>query len=110
MSEPTTEDWKILKFGKFKSQKITDILDNQKAYCQWLHTQPLIMDSNPKIKELLDLEFKNKDDYYLTFGKYKNKSLDWIFNNDKFYIEYLKKNDYVSANLKELKERLNKLV
>lgn len=109
MTEPSTEDWKILKFGKFKSQKITDILDTQKAYCKWLHTQPMIMEANPKIKDLLDLEFKNKNDYYMTFGKYKNKSLDWINTNDKYYISYLKKNDYVSVNLKELKEALNHL-
>jgi len=30
----------------------------------------------------------------LTFGKYKNKTIDWIYNNDKAYLDWLVKQDF----------------
>ena len=55
----TSTEWQILNFGKYKSRNILDILKENPAYCQWLYTQPLIMDTNPDIKNLLDLQLNN---------------------------------------------------
>ena len=30
----------------------------------------------------------------LTFGKYKNKTIDWLYNNDKAYLDWLVKQDF----------------
>lgn len=107
--EAPIEEWQIIQFGKYKGQNFLDILENNKAYCKWLHSQALIMKSNPMFLKLLDVEFKDKNEYYLTFGKYKNKSLTYINNTDKKYITYLKFNDYVNENLQELKNALTNL-
>lgn len=109
MSEPTTEDWQIIQFGKYKGKNFLDLLENKPSYCKWIYTQPTIMEMYPKFKELLDLKFKDNNSYYMTFGKYKNKSLKYINENDKKYINYLKFNEYVINNLDELYTELMKL-
>jgi uncharacterized protein (DUF3820 family) len=42
----------------------------------------------------------------MTFGRYKNKSLKWIKQYDSEYLGWLKKNEYVQANMTKLKEEL----
>lgn len=109
MTEPSTEDWKIIQFGRYKGKKITDILNSHPSYCKWLTTQSLIMEQYPKFKDLFDLEFKNKDDYFLNFGKHKNKSLIYVNNVDKKYTQWLRHNEYVKNNLPELVKALDSL-
>lgn len=97
-----------LNFGKYKNKVISQVWEENKSYCQWLYTQPMIK-NYPEIYKFLDDNLKNKKDYYMTFGKYKNKPLSWIIENDSKYILYLKGNDYVKENLTKLYEIVNKL-
>jgi uncharacterized protein (DUF3820 family) len=97
-----------LTFGKYKNKEISQVWEENKSYCQWLYTQPMIK-NHPEIYKFLDDNLKNKKDYYMTFGKYKNKPLSWIIENDSKYILYLKGNDYVKENLTKLYEIVNKL-
>lgn len=98
----------IIDFGKYKNRMIGDIFVEDKAYCRWLYSS-LMSQSNEKLYKFLESKFKDKDDIYLTFGKYKNKSLTWISENDRKYILYLKGNEYVKNNLSSLYEAVNRL-
>jgi uncharacterized protein (DUF3820 family) len=98
----------VIDFGKYKNKMIGDIFVNDKAYCQWLYYSPMTQ-TNKNLYQYLENKFKDKNDIYLTFGKYKNKSLKWISENDKKYILYLKGNDYVKNNLTNLYEEVNKM-
>lgn len=98
----------IIDFGKYKNRMIGDIFVEDKTYCQWLYSS-LMSQTNEKLYKFLESKFKDKDDIYLTFGKYKNKSLTWISENDRKYILYLKGNEYVKNNLSSLYEAVNRL-
>ena len=50
-----------------------------------------------------------KDEIYLHFGKYKNKSLTYIFDTDKKYIEYLKNNEYILTQCGQMIDHINNL-
>ena len=91
----------IIQFGKFKGKQIRDIIINEPNYSKWCLSQPFI-ESYPEIKQILDNEFKDKNEHFLNFGKYRNKSLAWIRENDIKYIDYLKKNEYVKSKMEDL--------
>lgn len=98
----------IIDFGKYKNRMIGDIFVDDKAYCQWLYSSPMTQ-TNEKLYKFLESKFKDKNEIYLTFGKYKNKSLSWISENDSKYILYLKGNDFVKEKLTSLYEAVNKM-
>jgi uncharacterized protein (DUF3820 family) len=92
--------WNIIQFGKYKLKEIEEISKMDPAYCVWCLNQPFL-EKYDELKKYLELKFK-KDDIYMSFGKYKGKSLDWIKENDYKYIFYLKKNDYVKDKMPKL--------
>jgi uncharacterized protein (DUF3820 family) len=96
----------ILTFGKFKSRNIKDIIKEEPSYCQWLLERPDYL--NETQVNILNKTIK-RDDYYMSFGKYKNKSLKWIYDTDKKYIHYLKNNEYVKSKMNNLLDFLNTL-
>lgn len=98
----------ILEFGKYKDKEISEIFNENPNYCVWLLNQPMIK-NYPEIYEYLKNNLLDKDAYYMSFGKYKNKSLDWIKINDPKYIEYLKNNEFVISKLDKLYELVKKL-
>ena len=95
----------MINFGKYKSQTIEYIIENDINYAKWMFEHPtLVLDDN--ITKILSDTFKDKNEHYLTFGKYKNKSVSWIKENDLKYIDYLKKNEYVKTKMVELHNAL----
>ena len=96
----------IISFGKYKSQNINDILKTNPAYCQWAlnHAEYL----NEDQKKIINNAIKT-DDIFITFGKYKGKSLKWIVANDNKYTTYLKNNEFVKNKMSNLLEELNKI-
>jgi uncharacterized protein (DUF3820 family) len=46
----------------------------------------------------------------MTWGKYRAKSIKWIFENDQGYIAWLIKNEFVANNCSRLKKELLQLV
>jgi hypothetical protein len=97
-----------LTFGKFKNLTIENVFNENTSYCNWLYRQPMA-EQYPEIYKFLESKFKNKNDYYMTFGRYKNKPLSWILENDNKYILYLKGNEYVKNNLTDLYKIVNNL-
>lgn len=95
----------ILKFGKYKSNTIQDIYEKDLSYCQWLLRQPSI-ENYSEIKKFLEEKFIDPNECYLSFGKYKNKSISEIKKKDPKYIDYLKNNEYVKSKMKKLYENL----
>jgi len=101
----------IMRYGKYKNDNITieEIYNKDPSYCLWLYKQPMVKHYED-IYNFLHEQFKHKEGLiYLTFGKYKNKSVDWIVENDPNYIYYLKSNQYVQTKLKDLAEYVNKI-
>lgn len=100
-----------INFGKYKEHNYTvkELFEKDIKYCRWLINQPFIKANNDLRFELEELlKNINADDYLMTWGKYKNKSLAWIQKTDPSYIEWLKKNQFVKENCKRLFEELNK--
>lgn len=97
-----------LEFGKYKNSNIIDIFEKDPNYCQWLFKQPIIKQYE-EIYNFLESKFKDSRDYYMSFGKYKNKPLTHIINTDPKYIYYLKSNEYVQTKLPELAKIVNAL-
>jgi len=96
---------KTIQFGKYKSKTIEYIIENDINYAKWMFEHPkLVLDEY--ITEILSDAFHDKDEHYLTFGKYKNKSLSWIKENDLKYIDYLQKNEYVKSKMVDLHNAL----
>lgn len=98
----------ILEFGKFKNRPIDKVYEENVSYCQWLYKQPMIKNYE-EVYNFLHNKFHNNNDYYMTFGKYKNKSISWIKENDSKYIYYLKSNEYVQTKLNDLANIVNRL-
>lgn len=94
-------------FGKFKNKSVEQVFQENPNYCQWVYNQPMLKDSQPEIYEFLKSKLINKNDYYMTFGKYKNKSMSWIIQNDPKYIYWLRGNTYIQENCKKLATIVN---
>ena len=97
----------IITFGKFRGQNIYTIIEDDPNYCLWVLKQKQILETYPEIKKILEDVFLNKDDIYLHFGKYKNKSLSFVKENDPKYLIYLKNNEYVVKNCSNIIEYIN---
>jgi uncharacterized protein (DUF3820 family) len=97
----------ILDFGKYKGSNIRDIYEKDFSYCIWLFKQP-ITKTKDELYKYLESKIKDPDAYYLSWGKYKNYSLDDIAKIDEKYINWLKSSDYVLKNCPKLKDELSK--
>jgi hypothetical protein len=101
----------VLNFGKYRDQQIGSVYATDRGYCRWLRGQTELMSKFPDAKSFLDSMFEGDDgSYMMNWGKYKNKSIEWINNNDPKYITWLQTNEYVRDNCKKLKEALSLLI
>jgi uncharacterized protein (DUF3820 family) len=101
----------LITFGKYRDKEISDIYESDVGYAKWLYTQELILGSKPEIKEFLRSKFEGSDmSYVMRFGKYKNKTINWIKSNDPKYIDWLQKNEYVKSNCPKLMKDLAELL
>lgn len=98
----------ILEFGKYKNKDIESVFKEDINYCKWLYTNPLTKNYTG-VYDFLHSKFHNNNLIYLSFGKYRNRSVDWIIENDKNYIYYLRSNQYVQSKLPELANYVNKI-
>lgn len=97
-----------LPFGKHKNKTIEEAFEIDPLYCQWLFKQPMAK-TYPDIYDFLQKQFINKNDYYLSFGRYKNRPLSYVIQTDPQYLNYLKNNEYVQKNITELAQIINHL-
>ena len=90
----------MLTFGKHKNLEIEDVMKDDPQYCKYLKNNHEILERYPEIKGLLE-EFNNNETY-MSFGKHKGKSLNWIKENDDKYLQYIKHNKYIKDNMVDL--------
>ncbi|GMF13053.1 unnamed protein product [Phytophthora lilii] len=100
-----------LTFGKHKSKTIQEVYASDPGYCRWLSNQKNLIEDSSDIGKFLAEKFANDDGSFLMqWGKYKNsKTIKWIFDNDKSYFAWLKKNEFVQSKCSKLKASIDEL-
>lgn len=97
----------MIAFGKYRGKNIATVFNSDISYCKWLHSNDEILKRNPDIKQYLDEHMKDVClDYTMPWGKHSSKTIQWIFENDIKYFNWLNKSDYVNQNCKKLKSEL----
>jgi len=66
-----------MSYGKYKGMSIKDIFEMDPKYARWIFHQPTTT-IYPNIYNFLKSKFKNENDFWFDFGKYKNHSLSEI--------------------------------
>ena len=87
-----------IQFGKYIFDTFKEILEKDPSYAKWLTNQHKL---DADIKDYL-LDNLPNEGYIMTFGKYKNKPLDYIKRVDHKYIQYLNNNSYVQEKMPDL--------
>ena len=91
----------IITFGKsHKGESVEDLIKTEQLYCKWLLSQPFLETNYPLIFNYL-LNNLTKENL-LSFGKYKNKTVEEIREKDPKYIEWLKKNQWMKEHLVDI--------
>lgn len=99
-----------LKFSdsKYSGELVNDIILKDPSYCHYLvHFSKNYIPKD--IRDLLFNKFPNKDDYFMSFGPFKTKSLTWIQANEPEYIDYLLNDKFVQTKCFKLIEKLKML-
>ena len=91
-----------LTFGKYKNKDIYETMDLDPNYCKWLYGLDITKEKSPQLFEILDKRFKDDKDFYMPWGKYKGRSLRWIYENDERYLQWLEDNEIVQNKHKYL--------
>ena len=94
--------------GKYNGKLVVDIIKSDPSYCHFY----LFKYKGYKPKELTNLlkhNFPNENDYFMSFGPFKGKSLSWIYQNEPDYIDYLMNDEYVKINCKVLYQKLKEI-
>lgn len=100
----------ILDFGKYKNKSIDEIYTIDQQYARWLLNQDLLISDKPEIAEFLNSKFDSDDkSFLLTWGKWKNRTIKWVFDNDKQYFNWMKKNEYIKTKCPKLFESIQEL-
>jgi uncharacterized protein (DUF3820 family) len=104
-------DTLTVNFGKYRGKQIAEIWKVDQQYAKWLYPQEILIGEYPEIKKFLDDKLRGSDlSFVMTWGKYRAKSIKWIFENDQGYIAWLIKNEFVANNCSRLKKELLQLV
>jgi uncharacterized protein (DUF3820 family) len=93
-------------FGKHKNLDIDEVYEIDPQYLDWLYKRPSSL-SDKNLYDALESKLKDKNTIYLSFGKYKNKSIHWVYENDKKYILWIRGNEYVQTKMKDLYQIAN---
>jgi uncharacterized protein (DUF3820 family) len=101
----------VLQFGKYRGLDISDVFENDQNYARWLYPQEILIGEYPEIKSFLRVKFGSTDlSYVMNWGRHKNKSIKYIFDNDRGYFDWLTKSSYVRDNCSKLHSELVKLL
>lgn len=92
--------------GKYKGKTVEDVAKVDACYCSWFYNTMSCKypETANAIKRCIDTE-----SIYLNFGKYKNKSISYVAENDKRYIQYLLDSDWVKKNRSDIIDEINEL-
>lgn len=91
-------------FGKYKGERVDDIIKTDYKYCEWILNQPDFKKKNSKlfnymcsknVQYIENYNEKKKKEYvdykskYFSFGKYKGTEIEEVFKMDRSYCEYI---------------------
>lgn len=96
-------------FGKYKDRMVDEIMDIDPSYCKWLYGLDVTKDRSPDLYKMLDDRFKDDNNTYMSWGKHKGRSIQWIKDNDENYFNWLKDNDTVQTKHKYLFDAIQKI-
>lgn len=97
-----------LDFGKYKDNTIQEVYEKDADYCRWLSKQELLL--TEEVKDFLNDKFNGDDGtYILRWGKFKNHTIRWIFDNQQRYFQWLMKSDFVQTKCPKLKKEIDEL-
>jgi len=91
----------ILTFGKYKNLTVDKVFEENPNYLQWLFSRTDEND-NEDLYNALKSKLINKNDYYMNWGKFKNKPLSYIMEKDPQYIVWLRGNQFVKEKQPDL--------
>lgn len=94
-------------FGKHKGSSFDEVFNKDTNYIKWVITQPYLKEE--EVKYLQNLIKTKTPEYLMPWGKYKNKTLSYIDNEDSWYLSWLKNNEIAKKN-NQLMEELKKYV
>lgn len=101
----------VLQFGKYRGLDIAEVFENDPNYARWLYPQEILIGEYPEIKAFLRDKFGSSDlSYLMNWGRYKNKTIKYIFDNDRGYFDWLAGSSYVRENCSRLHAGLIKLL
>ncbi|TYZ62658.1 hypothetical protein PybrP1_006715 [[Pythium] brassicae (nom. inval.)] len=99
-----------INFGKHSGKDISTVFESEISYCKWLFQNESILRRNPEIKDFLESQMIDVDlGYTMNWGKHKGKTVDWVFEHDFPYFEWLDSSDFVSTKCKKLKSEIIRL-
>jgi uncharacterized protein (DUF3820 family) len=100
----------IIPFGKYKNESIEDIFEKDLPYCKWLFNQEMLIGGLLDVQMFLNDKLKGSDlSFEMGWGKWKNRTIKWIQQNEPQYFTWLCKNQYVSESCPALKKALIEL-
>ena len=83
-----------LNFGKYKNEILDDsLISSDEQYFRWLLKSEYDK-KDPAVEEYVKSYFSNPE-YVLKFGKYKNKTSEYIKNEDEKYFQWLISNSII---------------
>lgn len=96
----------LINFGKYKKLglNIDELFEKDRKYCKWIFAQPFLKKNNSEIYDRLEelISTDNENSFRLNHGKYKGKTLKEVYDLDKNYIEYLKKQPFIKDSCKNI--------
>ena len=95
-------------FGKYKNMMLSKVIESDMNYISWLMSNKELIKKYPAIESFLNDKMIKKNEYYMTWGKYRNKALSDIYNIDEKYIKWLKDSKFVNESCPKLVEALSK--
>jgi hypothetical protein len=83
----------MITFGKYKNRTFEYVLEHNIEYCNWCISQ---LENNTSwtqghrqcLTDLIEFIKKDKEKKMITFGKYKNKTFDYVLNKDIGYCNW----------------------
>ena len=91
----------VFTFGKYKNLSVDEIFEKDPNYLNWMYSRTSA-EENPHLFNSLEAKLRDKNTIYINFGRYKGKSIHHVMKRDKSYIIWLRGNEYVRNNMREL--------
>eukprot|EP00435_Cladocopium_sp_Y103_P000106 s1523_g1.t1 len=79
-------------FGKHREETILDVMNEAPDYCRWVVDEYKGGDCSEQLKIAAEWILENNPEFdegrLMGYGKHKNKTMEWVYENDKDYIAW----------------------